>query len=120
MKFNLTVTVLTLLALEFPLLANKKLIDCNKGQNLNEAVADLSSGDTLTFTGVCNQNVLVATSGITLSGQGTAVISSPGPANDRKMHRPAFWLRGVPPPIYQAAPARITDWMAWTLKIRPR
>ena len=82
MKFNLTVTVLSLLALEFPLLADKKLIDCNKEQNLNEAAADPSSGDTLTFTRMCNQNVLIATSGITLSGQGTAVISSPGPAND--------------------------------------
>ena len=82
MKVHIIVTVLSLIAFEFPLLADKKLIDCGKGQDLNEAVGDLSPGGTLTFTGVCNQNVLIAVPGVTLSGQGTAVISSPKPAND--------------------------------------
>jgi hypothetical protein len=82
MKVNIIVTILSLLTFEFPLLADKKLIDCSKGQDLNEAVGDLSPGDTLAFTGVCNQNVLIAVSGITLSGQGSAVISSPKPVND--------------------------------------
>ena len=82
MKVNISVAVLSLVTLQFPLLADKKMIDCSKGQDLNAAVASLSPGDTLTFTGMCSQNVLIAVSGITLSGQGGAVISSPKPAND--------------------------------------
>ena len=83
MKRNrFTSTALLALVFQAPLLADKKSVDCNKGQSLNNAVQDLSPGDTLTFTGVCRENVTVLTSGITLIGQGGAVIQSPGASND--------------------------------------
>jgi hypothetical protein len=82
MKTYVTLPVLAMFAFSFPLLADKKSVDCNKGQNLNKAVQSLSSGDTLTFTGTCNENVTIVTSGITITGTGTAVIQSPSPTND--------------------------------------
>ena len=82
MKTYVTLPVLAMFAFSFPLLADKKSVDCNKGQNLNKAVQSLSSGDTLTFTGACNENVTIVTSGITIAGSGTAVIQSPSPTND--------------------------------------
>jgi hypothetical protein len=77
-----TLLLLSLLAARFPLLADKKSVDCGKGQDLNKALQNLSPGDALTFTGVCNQNVVITVSGITLTGQGAAAISSPSQAND--------------------------------------
>jgi len=62
--------------------AGKKSVDCGKGQSLNNAVQQSSPGDTITFTGVCKESVTVATSGITLTGDGNAVIQSPSPSQD--------------------------------------
>ena len=53
-----------------------------KRTSLNNAVQQASSGDTITFTGVCKESVTVATSGITLTGDGNAVIQSPSPSQD--------------------------------------
>lgn len=83
MRKQLLVTLIcSTIALNFPLLASKKFVDCSKGQSLNAAVQNLDSGDTLTFAGVCRENVLVTVSGITLAGQGPAVISSPTASHD--------------------------------------
>jgi len=81
-KRGILTLVLFLAGFSLPLLADKKSVDCSKGQNLNAVVENLSPGDSLTFTGVCNQNVLISTTGVTLSGKGTAVISSPAPSSD--------------------------------------
>src|SRR5215471_21058960 len=62
--------------------AGKKSVDCGKGQSLNNAVQRSSPGDTITFTGVCKESVTVVTSGITLTGDGNAVIQSPSPSQD--------------------------------------
>jgi len=53
-------TALLALVFQAPLLADRKSVDCNKGQSLNNAVQGLSPGDTLTFTGVCRENVTVS------------------------------------------------------------
>jgi len=74
--------IVSLLEFHLPVLAASKFVDCGKGQNLNGALQGLSAGDTVTFTGVCNQNVTIATSGITLIGQSGATISSPSPNSD--------------------------------------
>ena len=82
MKIHAAVPVLFLIALNTPLLADKKSIDCTKGQNLNEAVQKLSAGDTLTFSGTCNEAVTIATPGITLTGLNGAVIAAPAQTAD--------------------------------------
>lgn len=74
--------MLLALTLHLPLLADKKSVDCGKGQSLNAAVQGQNPGDTLTFTGTCHENVVITVSGITLVGQGTAVISPPSTAKD--------------------------------------
>jgi hypothetical protein len=86
----LAFTAVFTIALDFPAFADKKSIDCSKGQSLNAAVQGLSSGDTLTFSGVCKENVVVTVSGISLLGQGQAAISSPSPAGDA-----ALTIRGA-------------------------
>jgi hypothetical protein len=70
------------LALSLPLLAGKKSVDCGKGQSLNSAAQEASPGDTITFTGVCKENVTVLTSGITLAGDSNAAIQSPSSSQD--------------------------------------
>jgi hypothetical protein len=72
----------SLTLLESPLLADKKSVDCGKGPGLNDALQKLSPGDNLSFTGVCNEAVTITVSGITLTGQGSAVISSPKSTSD--------------------------------------
>jgi hypothetical protein len=63
------------------LYADKKLIDCSK-DSLNAAIQQASVGDTIIFTGVCRENVVISVSGITLQGLGTAVIQSPSASKD--------------------------------------
>jgi len=76
MKVRLLVPlVLSLLAVNTPLLAEKKSVDCSKGQSLNQGLKNIGSGETLTFTGTCQESVAIVVSGITLIGEGTAVIS---------------------------------------------
>src|SRR3974390_2942021 len=70
------------LALSVPVMASKSSVDCSKGQSLNTAIGKASSGDTITFRGVCKENVVVQTSGITLSGQPGAAIQAANPANE--------------------------------------
>ena len=83
MAFRLNCAVVVCaLALNVPVLAGKKSVDCGKGQSLNNAVQQSSPGDTITFTGVCKESVTVVTSGIALTGDGNAVIQSPSPSQD--------------------------------------
>lgn len=65
-----------------PLVADKKTVDCGKGQSLNAVLQNLSSGDTLTFSGVCRESVNLTTSGITLNGQNGATVAPPQQTTD--------------------------------------
>lgn len=76
MKIHLAASFLTFTILTTPLLADKKSVDCAKGQSLNAALRNLSSGDTLTFSGTCREAVSIATPGITLTGENGAAIAS--------------------------------------------
>lgn len=71
-----------LAGLQSPLLAANKFVDCSKGQSLSAAAQGLSTGDILTFAGTCNQNVVIAVSGVAVIGQSGAAISSPSPTGD--------------------------------------
>ena len=83
MTFRLTCAALVcVLALNVPAFAGKKSVDCGKGQSLNSAVQQASPGDTITFAGVCKENVTVLTSGITLAGDSNAAIQSPSSSQD--------------------------------------
>ncbi|MDE3198714.1 MAG: hypothetical protein KGN84_20370 [Acidobacteriota bacterium] len=77
MNKNLVRAALFVIALQSPLLADRKFTDCGKGQGLNAALQHLSDGDTLMFTGVCRENVSISTSGIVLIGQNGATIAPP-------------------------------------------
>ena len=70
------------LALSVPVIAGKKSVDCNKGQSLNDAIEKASSGDTISFNGVCKENIVIQTSGITLAGQQGAAIQAANPAKE--------------------------------------
>ena len=51
----LAMLVLSTMALDFPALADRKSVDCSKGQSLNAVVQGLNSGDTLTFTALAKK-----------------------------------------------------------------
>lgn len=74
--------ILSGLALSFPLLAGKKSVDCSKGQSLNSAAQQASPGDSIAFTGVCKETVMISTSGITVTGGAGAAIQSPSTSQD--------------------------------------
>ena len=68
--------------LTIPAWATPKSVDCGKGHSLNPAVQAASAGDTITFTGVCSEAVVVTTSGITVAGEPGSVIQAPSPSQD--------------------------------------
>ena len=83
MKHPLLVTVVLCgSALSSDLWADKKFVDCGRGQSLNQALKNLNNGDTLGFTGTCKESVAIPVSGITLAGQGTAIISPPNTSSE--------------------------------------
>ena len=52
-------------------------VDCSSG-TIAEAMAQAQPGDTITITGTCNETVEVNKDGITLDGEGTAIIDGGG------------------------------------------
>lgn len=82
MKTRLSVPLLLcVLAVNAPLLAEKKSVDCNKGQSLNHALKNIGPDETLTFTGTCQESLTLAVSGVTILGEGNAVISGESSAD---------------------------------------
>jgi parallel beta helix pectate lyase-like protein len=64
---------------EFP---RTRIVDCSLGQTLTATLARVGPGDTILVRGTCSENVFISNgagrfSGVTLDGQGTAVISGP-------------------------------------------
>jgi len=57
--------------------ADKPPLDCSK-KSLADAVANASSGEAISFTGICTGPVVVATDGLSLTGVGSAVIDGLG------------------------------------------
>jgi Right handed beta helix region len=55
-----------------------KDVDCNKGEKLDNALGKADPGDTLRVKGVCHERVTIATDGITLLGDGSAVLDGDG------------------------------------------
>lgn len=82
MRFQTIATIFFALGLFPSAVLADKVVDCTKGQNLNQALQNASSGDTVIFTGTCNQNVQITVSGVTLKGQTPAAISSPSKSAD--------------------------------------
>lgn len=64
-----------------PLATEAKTIDvnCDEGQTIQQRLRHAEPGDRVAVTGTCNENVVVQDdrSGITLDGQGTAVVRGP-------------------------------------------
>jgi len=59
-----------------------KHVNCDQGDTLAATLQSVHSGDTVTITGTCNENVLITDptgryNGVTLDGQGTATIFGP-------------------------------------------
>jgi hypothetical protein len=53
-------------------------LNCDTGQQLAHALSVAKPGSTIQLTGTCRERVTIATDGITLDGQGTAVIEGEG------------------------------------------
>jgi nitrous oxidase accessory protein NosD len=73
----------TILLAVFPaeLRSQGLLVNCDSDGTIRGALASLKPGDTLTVSGVCNENVSIEAeaSRITLDGRGTATIQSTNP-----------------------------------------
>jgi hypothetical protein len=59
-----------------------KHVSCDQGDTIAATLQSVHSGDTVTITGTCNENVLITDptgryNGVTLDGQGTATIFGP-------------------------------------------
>src|SRR5207244_2781121 len=57
------------------------VVNCDSGGTIRGALASLKPGDTLTVSGVCNENVSIEAevSRITLDGRGTATVQGTNP-----------------------------------------
>jgi hypothetical protein len=53
-------------------------VDCTKGDTIANALNSADEGDTIKITGTCHETVTVFEDGLTLDGQGTAVIDGGG------------------------------------------
>lgn len=70
-----TFTALFMVALSLAPSAYAKMpLNCNSGASLAHAVAHAKPGDTIEFTGNCSGPVIITQDGLTLQGQGVAVI----------------------------------------------
>lgn len=59
-----------------------RYVNCTNGQTIAEVLQWVHPGDTIFFTGTCNENLLLNSptgqfNGVTLDGQGTGIISGP-------------------------------------------
>jgi hypothetical protein len=70
-----TFTSFFMVALSLTTSAYAKMpLDCNSGASLAHAVTHAKPADTIVFTGNCSGPVIITQDGLTLQGQGTAVI----------------------------------------------
>lgn len=69
-----TLTVLCLACTLSPSAQAKRLIDCSRGASLANALAHADDDKTIVFTGTCTGPITVNDDGITLQGQGAAII----------------------------------------------
>jgi parallel beta-helix repeat protein len=65
--------------------ATTKYVDCDNGDTITGSLQFVQPGDTIIISGTCNENLLFSSltgqyNGLTLDGQGTAIISGPVPA----------------------------------------
>ena len=58
--------------------SNMRVVNCDRGQNLGEALARAEPGDTIRVTGTCVERVSIKTDRITLDGQGAATLDGGG------------------------------------------
>jgi hypothetical protein len=58
--------------------SNMRVVNCDRGQNLAEALARAHPGDTIRVTGTCVEQVSIKTDRITLDGQGAATLDGGG------------------------------------------
>src|SRR4029453_4138978 len=58
--------------------SNMRVVNCDHGQNLAEALARAHPGDTIRVTGTCVERVTIKTDQITLDGQGAATLDGGG------------------------------------------
>src|SRR4029453_2381743 len=58
--------------------SNMRVVNCDHGQNLAEALARAHPGDTIRVTGTCVERVSIKTDRITLDGQGAATLDGGG------------------------------------------
>jgi nitrous oxidase accessory protein NosD len=58
--------------------SNMRVVNCDHGQNLAEALARAHPGDTIRVTGTCVEQVSIKTDRITLDGQGAATLDGGG------------------------------------------
>src|SRR5262245_40992912 len=67
-----------------PAVADKiHMVNCDKGQTINDALKNADPGDTIRVSGICTERVAIKTERLTLDGQGTAVLSGePGGPSD--------------------------------------
>ena len=70
--------VVTLLVAGPALAKDVITVDCNKGKTIKDALKHADPGDTIRVTGVCHERITIKTSGLTLDGQGSAVIDGGG------------------------------------------
>src|SRR5262245_50383308 len=61
-----------------PAVPNVKGVDCDKGHTIADALKRADPGDTLRISGVCRERLSITTDGITLDGQGSAVVDGGG------------------------------------------
>jgi Right handed beta helix region len=68
------------LAIWSPATAKPNLIkvDCDKGKTITDALKHAEPGDTFSVSGICRERVTITTDGITLDGQGSAVVDGGG------------------------------------------
>jgi hypothetical protein len=55
------------------------VVNCGSGQSLAQTLNVAPPGSTIKLTGVCQERVTISTDGITLDGQGTAILQGEGP-----------------------------------------
>jgi Right handed beta helix region len=63
--------------------SNMKVVNCDRGENIAQALARAEPGDTIRVTGTCVERVSIKTDRITLDGQGAATLDGGGgPASE--------------------------------------
>src|SRR4029453_14267288 len=58
--------------------SNMRVVNCDRGENIAQALARAEPGDTIRVTGTCVERVSIKTDRITLDGQGTATLDGGG------------------------------------------